>query len=460
MKGLVDEIIEIAYTDLDEQIPKFPKNRRFGLVVHLNGNKYEFLVNIKDSSDSLLVLAPPALDPDQIDKFRSRPLFIRNSWDFKESTIYFEDPTRYVYSLKSGWGIGTPNEWFLDNIKNIILKIANFYDIPNEKLIFFGSSSGGFTSIQLATMVKGSLAIGDCPQTDLRKWTYYWKNLKGTIFNQFSDEEINRNFAYRISLIDYMIKENYVPNLLFITSLNQNDIATQTVPFIQQLHKLPFNKGSFSRINILINPVEFHGPIFKADALRLLENIDLLKNNGNVFDMSNIGQYNNEINQNLDEVKTINDSANLPETREFPDTVCYDNATSNDHNDIWSLNGDSSLTRETDGSVMTGKIWASINLNVNDDINFPMGNYIFEFDVISVTGNDARLNFYDGNSNQIILSSGHYKIEIGDRIDVKKNNVTENIIFHDTSAQYFQLNFNINNDNVQLKFKNIRLYRI
>ena len=460
MKGLVDEIIEIEYSDLDEQIPKFPTNKRFGLVVNLKGNKYEFLVNIKDSSDSLLVLAPPALDADQIDKFRSRPLFIRNSWDFKESTIYFEDPTRYVYSLKSGWGIGTPNEWFLDNIKNIILKISNFYNIPNEKLIFFGSSSGGFTSIQLATTVKGSLAIGDCPQTDLRQWTYYWKNLKGTIFKQFSDDEINRNFAYRISLIDNMIKENYVPNLLFISSLNQNDIVSQTVPFIQQLHKLPFEKDSFSRIKILINPVDFHGPIFKADALRLLEDIELLRNKENNFDLLNIGQNNNGINQSSDEVKESNDSADLPENREIPVTVCYDNATSNDNNDIWSLNGDSSLTRQSDGTVMTGKIWASINLNVNDNIDFEMGNYIFEFDVISVSGNDARLNFYDGNSNQVILSSGHYEVEIGDRVEVKKNNVTVNIIYHNASAQYFQLNFNINEDNVQLKFKNVRLSRI
>ena len=458
MRGLVDEIIEIEYSNLDEQLPKFPINRRFGLIVHLNGSKYEFLVNIKETSDSVLVLSPAALDPDHIERFRSRPLFIRNSWEFKESTIYFEDPTRYEYSLKSGWGIGTPNEWFLDNIKNIILKITHFYNISDEKLIFFGSSSGGFTSIQLATLVKGSLAIGDCPQTDLRKWTYYWKNLKATIFDRFSDEEIDRDFGYRISVIDNMIKENYVPRLVFITTLNQFDIDTQTVPFIQQIHKLPLEDDSFSRIKIIINPVDFHGPIFKPDTLRLLENIDFLTNKENIFDLLNIGKNNEGIKYNLDEVNGSKDSTNLLETSEVLDTVCSDNAIADNYNDIWHFNGDSSLTRETDGTVMTGGIWASINLKVNDNINLEMGNYIFEFDVISITGNDARLNFYDGRSNQIILSTGHYKVEIRDKVFVKKNNVTE-IIYHDTSAQYFQLNFNINNDNVQLKFKNVRLYR-
>ena len=285
MENLVDKIIEIDYTELDEYLPKFPINKRFGLVVHLNNIKYEFLLNLKASSDTILVLAPPALDDENLKKFSNRPYFSRQSWDFDESTIYFEDPTRYVYSLKSGWGIGNSDEWFLKNIKNIILKISQYFNISNEKLIFYGSSSGGFTSIQLATLVKDSLAIADCPQTDLRKWHYYWKNLKNTIFSQFGDEEINIKFAYRISIIDNIIKENYVPNVIFISTLNENDILSQTVPFIEQLNKLPFKNNSFSRIKILFNPSDVHGPLDKNKTFKLLKTIDYLQNRENTLNL-------------------------------------------------------------------------------------------------------------------------------------------------------------------------------
>ena len=285
MKKLVDKIIVIEYNELEEYIPKFPINKRFGLVVHLNNIKYEFLLNLKESSDNILVLSPSALNGDKIEKFSNRPFFSRHSWNFNESTIYFEDPTRYLYSLKCGWGIGTSEEWFLKNILDIILKISQYFNIPNEKLIFYGSSSGGFTSMQLATLVKDSLAIADCPQTDLRQWCYYWQKLKNTIFSQFTDEEINIKFAYRISIIDSIIKENYVPKVIFISTLNENDVLSQTLPFIEQLNKLPFKNNSFSRIKILINPADEHGALNRKNIFKLLKTIDYLENRKNTLNL-------------------------------------------------------------------------------------------------------------------------------------------------------------------------------
>lgn len=442
MESLVDEIFEVEYSDLDSCISKFPINKRFGLVVRLNGIKYEFLLNLKEYSDTILVLAPPAIEGTQLKKFCSRPYFSRQSWDFNESTIYFEDPTRYVYSLKSGWGIGTPNEWFLDNIKNIILKIVHFFEISDEKLIFFGSSSGGFTSIQLATLVKDSLAIADCPQTDLRKWHYYWKDLKRTIFNQFSDDEIDSKFDYRISVIDNMIKENYIPKLLFISTLNENDIDSQTVPFIQQLKNLPFKNYSFSRIKIFINPVDFHGPIYKNDAFNLLENIGFFRNKKDMLSRLHIQEN------------------NISKTFEFRECIFYDDSKDCSYKNLWQQNGTSSIVRSADGTVMTGNKWDSINLKVDNSINIEMGNYIFKFDVINIIGSNARLNVYDGTSHQILLSTGHYEVEITDKIYVVKDNKLVDIMPYDKSSVYVQLNFNINNDGVQLKFKNVRLYTI
>ena len=64
-----------------------------------------------ETYDSVLVLVPPALDVNQIETFSSRPLFIRIH-GLLRIYLYFEGSTRYAYSLKSGWGIGTPNDGF------------------------------------------------------------------------------------------------------------------------------------------------------------------------------------------------------------------------------------------------------------------------------------------------------------------------------------------------------------
>ena len=189
------------------------------------------------------------------------------------------------------------------------------------------------------------------------------------------------------------------------------------------------------------------------------QNMEYKKNN--IFnDLNNIEHFIKTI-KDLDDNNTLINEYNriLEETNEI-NNICHDNAASNDYENIWRLNGTASITRETDGTILTGEKWASINLKADDDINIEMGNYIFEFDVISITGNDARLNFYDGNSNQIILSKGHYKVEITDKVYIKKNNIIVNTISHDTNNPYFQLNFNINNNNVKLKFKNIQLDQI
>lgn len=266
MKNLTDKIITSSFEDLDNILNTIPLNKDVGLIVILNNEKYEFLINIKSSNDKLICLGPSGLpDMEHIKKFKNAPCFTRHSWDFNESTIYYNDNTRYVWEggIGSGWGMGLPNDYFLENIKRILLKITHFFDIKNEDILFYGSSMGGFTSIQLATMIKHSYAIAENPQIDARCWMKSFYIKRGLYSELYDAKTLEKFEKYTYNVIEMMKKENYIPNLTIIHDINHEDINNHLIPFIRELKNLPFKKDDFNKIHIIIEPTLKHEPIPK-----------------------------------------------------------------------------------------------------------------------------------------------------------------------------------------------------
>lgn len=263
MKKLVDEIIISKYENLENKLNEIPLNKQVGLTVILNDIKYEFLVDIKSTNDGLLCFGPSGLpSKQQIQKFKSRPFFSRHSWKFNDSTIFYNDNTRYVWNgaIGAGWGIGLPTDYFLENMKNILMKIFKFFNIKNENIIFYGSSMGGFTSIQLATMIKNSHAIAENPQIDARNWMkrVYLKN--NFYSDLYKDSTLKLIEPYRYNVIEMMKKENYIPYLTIINCTSHEDINYHLSPFIKELVNLPFKSDDYDKINIIIEPSKKHAP--------------------------------------------------------------------------------------------------------------------------------------------------------------------------------------------------------
>ena len=282
MENLVNKLITTQFEELDENLKKIPINERVGLIVILNDVKYEFLVHIK-LTKNLICLGPSALpDVDYIDRFKGKPMFTRHRWFFNESTIHYNDNTRYVWdgAVGAGWGIGLPDDYFLENIKNIILKITEFFNIKNEDILFYGSSMGGFTSIQLATMVKDSHAIAENPQIDATKWMQSFYIDNGMFSELYSKETLSKIEPYRYNVIEMIKKEEYVPNLTIIHDINHEDIENHLIPFIEELNEFPFKKEDYNKIKIFIEPHSYHTPIpinrlykiFKMHKLSIDEN--------------------------------------------------------------------------------------------------------------------------------------------------------------------------------------------
>ena len=213
--------------------------------------EYEFIIHLKDNSDKMIILGSGSIPRLLKPKFKDRPVFNRVTWPFQESTIYYNDPTRKINGeLTGGWGLGTPDNWYLKEISNIIKIIANKiyeYETPKDaykNLIFYGSSMGGFMSLQLSILVKNSVSVVEIPQFDLCKWVY-WPTLKKELFNDSDTEKIKKKYSYKLNIFDLMLKEKYIPNTYMVLDCSvERDFQIQYKDFLMKLNELPYKENN------------------------------------------------------------------------------------------------------------------------------------------------------------------------------------------------------------------------
>ena len=304
MHELVDNIITCDFDSIP--LSELPLNERFGLVVERNGFKYELLIHLNESSDKLICLGSGALNGSDLERFKQRPRFHRQSWKFDVSTIFYNDPTRYLNDkMLGGWGIGNADEWCLETIKDIIMVISDYIGYKHENILFYGSSLGGFMSIMLATLVKDSTALADVPQLTF-DYANYWKRIKKILFPDLSDEEILENYKHRLNVLDLIKKEEYIPNAIMIFDAGEIDINQHYLHFFRDLGKITNLNDNFMKI--VINPIDKHKFLKMSDSLRVIDeacNKNLMIFNEEISS-SELYLSNQELNKKLDKLESEN----------------------------------------------------------------------------------------------------------------------------------------------------------
>jgi hypothetical protein len=282
-----DNIIRCNIDELKDMT--FPLDERVGLKVMSKNVEYNLILNLKSTSDKLLVFGSAAIPLSKREKYLNKPVFGRIKWQFDQSTIHYDDPTRLIdgVDLLGGWGIGTEDNWYLKEIANIIKIIAdNVYDYPSiedsyKNLIFYGSSIGGFMSIQLSILLKNSTSIAEIPQLNVMKWGY-WSTLKKELFPDLTNEEINSKYSHRINVYDLMMKCKYIPNTyLILDCSDERDFRTQFKDFFLKLNDLPFSESNnLNKIHIRIDGKnKGHAILSYGESHELIDNVCSLLDN-------------------------------------------------------------------------------------------------------------------------------------------------------------------------------------
>ncbi|CAI8977558.1 tetratricopeptide repeat protein [Pseudomonas serbica] len=195
--------------------------------------KFECLYDQKKNSEYLYVFLNGSRG-ETPDKFAPLPRFGRWSWHglFNGSTLYIEDPMLYKYDdLNLGWYYGTKETSYLNLTLNIVKSISE--KTGNPKVIFYGSSGGGYAALHLASMLPNSFAISINPQIELDKWGSASDFGRITEIDLLADDKHHRNSTAK-KLIESNSKFLIIQN-----TLSLDDCKLHLFPLCKALDFFP-----------------------------------------------------------------------------------------------------------------------------------------------------------------------------------------------------------------------------
>jgi Heparinase II/III-like protein/Heparinase II/III N-terminus len=261
--------IETTMADLMDL--KLIFNEPFLLTVTWEEVRFDFYIRLKENSKNLFVFGNGAYNSDKM----SPPVFQRHSWvgEIEDSVIIYNDPTLYLGKINIGWGQGTAERFYLKDISEILEIIIKKLNIDSNQVVFYGSSAGGFMSLYLGGLIKGSHVLVNNPQIIVSN--YYQSHVHKMYecsYPGLLKEEIESNYLERLSIIEFYKKIKYVPNILYLQNLAcKHDVQNHLTPFLDTLKSLePSVEISKVRFDFYYNEEQGHNPLDKSTTLKYI----------------------------------------------------------------------------------------------------------------------------------------------------------------------------------------------
>lgn len=227
---------EIKFEDLS--LEKLNHDMMDDYKIIYKGTDFYIRLHLKPGNEDLVVFSNGAIQPEK----KASPLFMRSKYheDIEANCLYIDDRTIHENGLKIGWGIGTIDRHFIYDYHDIVIKISEILNINSSNTSYYGSSAGGFMSILLASLNKGSQAIVNNPQIFVFNYEkisvqQVYKN----IFPNLTEKDILRNYRERFSVPVFLENNKHTPKIYYYQNISCKSDVTN--------HMLPFRKSIFSR---------------------------------------------------------------------------------------------------------------------------------------------------------------------------------------------------------------------
>lgn len=252
IKTLVKDLISLKIDEIESF--EFPIEKLFALEIIHNDALFYFIIKFSADNKNFICFPPGASDRDKTTssgELKVPPFFSRWKWHkyFDESTIALADPMIFLNDeIKLGWFIGVKNHWYLETASKIIRKLAVNQNVPNENILFFGSSGGGYVSVCLATLLKNSKVVVNNAQFFILNYyprlvnMAFKANFKS--FNGLSQVEIINKIMYRLDTLELFRREKYAPHITYYVNVkSENDIINQTIPLLSRYYDHEYFNG-------------------------------------------------------------------------------------------------------------------------------------------------------------------------------------------------------------------------
>ena len=242
---------------VDLKFKELANKSEISFKIQINDMPLSSYLYIKKDSNKLFVVLNGALEKNR----KTNLTYQRYSWHplFDGSVLYIADPTLFKYtSLSLAWYMGDKYTPLHGYLAEFALAVAKNLDIDIHHLVFYGSSGGGFTALQLASYVaNGSVAVSINPQTNIMK--YVDTNRDPFLAQCFSvslndHEELSRN--HRFNAIEN-IKINNTKVLFIQNKTDVFHVTNHFEPLIADLNikdwtkTFTVDKNNASRVQVL-----------------------------------------------------------------------------------------------------------------------------------------------------------------------------------------------------------------
>lgn len=215
---------------------------RHTVEVNRDGVPYEFFSDLRSTSKKLVVFGQDALTRGVL----PLPYFFRWKWSHRidASVMILNDPTLYLDdSLDAGWWIGTPERDYVAEGVELVQVVMDKLEIGPDDVLFVGISAGGFSALQMATLLPGSKAISEIPYLTLFAGGHIGKVANQAISSCLgyeSADAVPPALAPRIDVIKRMEEQRHIPEFLVIQNTqDQRHMESQYGPFKEKVPRLP-----------------------------------------------------------------------------------------------------------------------------------------------------------------------------------------------------------------------------
>ena len=138
----------------------------FDFSVQINGLQYDCRFNEKQLGDRLYVVFNGAVDRQKY----TVPVFARWNWHnlYNAPILAISDPILHLDpAIRMGWCAGSKLQDVPNGMVSLIDAFARKIDIEAGRIVCYGSSSGGFAAIAVASRMKQGRFIAYNPQTEI-----------------------------------------------------------------------------------------------------------------------------------------------------------------------------------------------------------------------------------------------------------------------------------------------------
>ena len=225
--------IEISIDDIG-------KINEFDKYFKIKVRSWEFPTLYYDgSNDYLFVMLSAAFDRDKY----SPPMFNRWIWAkegvFPGSVMCIADPTiEYDNRITLGWYLGDNGSFVADELTILIEAAARLRGVPNNKIVIWGSSGGGFAALVLASKIADATAVAINPQTNVELYEYRKKFeiIRDIFYSKYSDTELKHIASSRFNTSSiWMNKKNNSRFFLIQNKMDLHHYEIHCKPFFRSL---------------------------------------------------------------------------------------------------------------------------------------------------------------------------------------------------------------------------------